>query len=51
MEILRPILETFDKFSDIYQPVDPTFKGNFYITSSFDPKSHFEKDTDNVIDI
>ena len=36
IEILGPVLETFDKVSDIYQPVDPTFKGNVYITSSFD---------------
>ena len=51
MDCLGPVLETFDKVSDIYQPVDPTFKGNVYITSSFDPQSHFENDTDNVIDI
>ena len=51
MDIIGPVLETFDKVSDIYQPVDPTFKGNVYITSSFDPQSHFENDTDNVIDI
>ena len=51
MDIIGPVLETFDKVSDLYQPVDTTFKGNVYITSSFDPQSHFENDTDNVIDI
>ena len=51
MSIVEPVLETFDKVSDIYHPVDTTFKGNIYITSSFDPQSHFENDTDNVIDI
>ena len=51
MDIVGPILEKFDKVSDIYQPIDTTFKGNVFITSSFDPQSHFENDTDNVIDI
>jgi Rab GDP dissociation inhibitor len=51
MDIIGPVLETFDKVSDIYVPVDPSFKGNVYITSSFDPQSHFENDTDNVIEI
>ena len=51
MDIVGPILEKFDKVSEIYQPIDTTFKGNVFITSSFDPQSHFENDTDNVIDI
>ena len=51
MDVIGPVLETFDKVSDIYHPVDTSFKGNVYITSSFDPQSHFENDTDNVIEI
>ena len=51
MEVIGPTLEQFDKVSDIYHPIDETFKGNVYITSSFDPQSHFENDTDNVIEI
>ncbi len=51
MDVIGPTLEQFDKISDIYEPVDSTFKGNVYITNSFDPQSHFENDTDNVIDI
>ena len=51
MDINGPTLEIFDKISDIYVPIDTTFKGNVYITSSFDPQSHFENDTDNVIEI
>ena len=37
--------------SDLCGPVDTGFKANVYITGSFDPQSHFENDTDNVIDI
>ena len=51
MNIIGKPLEIFDKVSDIYVPIDTSFKGNIYITSSFDPQSHFENDTDNVIDI
>ena len=51
MNIIGKPLESFDKVSDIYVPIDTSFKGNVYITSSFDPQSHFENDTDNVIDI
>ena len=51
MQIIGPYLEKFDKISEIYEPIDNSFKDNVYITSSFDPQSHFENDTDNVIDI
>ena len=51
MDIIGPTLEIFDKISVIYVPIDTTFKGNIYITSSFDPQSHFENDTDIVIEI
>ena len=51
MDIIGQPLEIFDKVSDIYEPVDTSFKDNIFITTSFDPQSHFENDTDNVIDI
>ena len=51
MDIIGPTVEIFDKISDIYAPIDNTFKGNIYITSSLDPQSHFEKDIENVIEI
>jgi Rab GDP dissociation inhibitor len=51
MEIIGPVLEKFDKVSEIYEPIDTSFKDNVFITTSFDPQSHFENDTDNVIDI
>ena len=51
MQIVGDYLEKFDKISEIYEPIDKSFKDNVYITSSFDPQSHFENDTDNVIDI
>ncbi len=51
MEVVGPVLEQFDSLSDLYEPIDTSFKGNVFITSSFDPQSHFENDTDNLLDI
>ena len=51
MDLIGSVLETFDKFRDIYSPVDIPFIGNIYITSSYDQQSHFENDIDDVINI
>ena len=51
MDLIGPVLEIFDKFRDIYSPVDIPFIGNIYITSSYDQQSHFENDIDDVINI
>jgi Rab GDP dissociation inhibitor len=50
-DIIGDVLETFITISDLYEPVDPTFKDNVFITSSFDPLSHFENDIENVINL
>ena len=49
MDLIGPVLETFDKYRDIYSPIDNSFKGNIYITSSYDQQCHFENDIDDVI--
>ena len=51
MDIIGPILEQFDTISDIYYPIDSSFKGNIYIISSVNLQSQFENDTNNVIEI
>ena len=51
MDIISPVLETFDKVSEIYSPIDKSYRGNIYITSSYDQQSHFENDIDDAIDI
>ena len=40
MDIIGEPLEIFDKISDIYEPIDTSFKDNIFITISFDPQSH-----------
>jgi len=51
LTLIGDVLETFITISDLYEPVDTTFSDNVFITNSFDPLSHFESDTENVIDI
>ena len=51
MDLIGPVLETFDKFRNIYDPVDIFLRGNIYITSSYDQQCHFENDMDDVINI
>jgi Rab GDP dissociation inhibitor len=50
-DIVGDVLEKFITISDLYEPVDSTFKDNVFITTSFDSQSHFEKDVDNVIQL
>lgn len=51
MDVIGPTLEIFDSISEIYEPIDTTFKDNVFVTKSFDSQSHFENDTDNVIEL
>ncbi len=51
LDIIGPVLESFETVSDVYEPIDKSFNDNIYITNSFDPLSHFEVDTENVIEL
>ncbi len=51
LDIVGPVLESFETVSEVYEPIDKSFKDNIYITNSFDPLSHFEIDTENVIEL
>jgi Rab GDP dissociation inhibitor len=50
-DVVGTVLETFITITDLYEPVDPSFSDNVFITSSFDPLSHFEQDTENVTEL
>jgi Rab GDP dissociation inhibitor len=50
-DIIGDVLEKFITISDLYEPIDTTFKDNVFVTSSFDSQSHFENDIDNVIQL
>jgi len=46
--MLGPVKETFITVSDLYVPKSD-FKDGVYISNSFDPTSHFESETENVL--
>lgn len=48
-EVVGPVLEKFFTVSDMYVPVDDGTKDNVFVSSSFDPTSHFEGETHQVI--
>jgi len=50
-ELIGDILETFITISDLYESIDNDYSDNVFIPSSFDALSHFEIDTDNVIEL
>jgi Rab GDP dissociation inhibitor len=50
-DIIGDVLETFVTISDLWEPIDTTFGDNVYVTSSFDAVSHFEGDTDDVLNL
>jgi len=50
-DIIGSVLETFITIADLYEPVDTTFSDGIFISTSFDPLSHFEQDTEDVIEL
>ena len=50
-EVIGPVKEKFISVADVYEPADTSFADNVFVTSSFDPLSHFEFDTQNVIEL
>lgn len=50
-EVIGNVLEQFVTISEVYEPIDTTFKDNVFVTTSFDPLSHFEQDIENVISL
>lgn len=48
-EVIGPVLEKFFTVSDTYVPTDDGNTDNIYISNSFDPQSHFEAETIQVL--
>eukprot|EP00345_Euplotes_harpa_P017515 CAMPEP_0168340182 /NCGR_PEP_ID=MMETSP0213-20121227/13908_1 /TAXON_ID=151035 /ORGANISM="Euplotes harpa, Strain FSP1.4" /LENGTH=456 /DNA_ID=CAMNT_0008346363 /DNA_START=12 /DNA_END=1382 /DNA_ORIENTATION=+ len=51
LNLLGPILEQFTMISDIYVPVHDGTDSNLYVTESYDPTSHFESASNDVLSI
>jgi len=51
LDIIGNVLETFISVSDSYEPVDCSFNDGIFISSSYDPQSHFEQDSEEVLSL
>jgi Rab GDP dissociation inhibitor len=51
LELLGDILEQFTTTSDLYAPAHDGTENNLYITQSYDPTSHFESASNDVLSI
>lgn len=51
LELLGDVLEQFTIISDLYEPVNDGTSNNLYVTSSYDPTSHFESASNDVLSI
>lgn len=51
LALLGPIRQKFFSVSDVYRPTDDGSKSQIFISSSFDPTSHFEETCIDVLEI
>ncbi|KAJ0395975.1 hypothetical protein P43SY_008991 [Pythium insidiosum] len=51
VKLLGPYLDRFDSISDMYEPVTDGSSDNCFISKSYDPTSHFETTSDDVLDL
>ena len=49
LDLLKPIEMQFTKIYEQLKPKDPNFTNNVFIPSSFDATSHFEHDTQDIL--
>lgn len=50
-ELLGGVREKFIKVSDRYEPVKKNFGDGVFISQSFDATSHFENETEDVLEL
>lgn len=51
LDLLGPVLEMFVNVSTIYSPLDSGKESNLWITKSYDPSSHFEIASEDILNI
>ena len=49
--LLGPILDMFISVSDIFEPLEDGKNTNLWITKSYDPSSHFEIASNDILEI
>lgn len=51
LDILGPIIELFTDVSVLYEPTSDGKHDNLWVTKSYDPQSHFELASEEVLEI
>jgi Rab GDP dissociation inhibitor len=51
IELLGPIMEMFVSVSTIYEPLEDGKQSNLWITKSYDPSSHFEVASNDILEV
>ena len=51
IELLGPILEMFISVSTLHEPLEDGKHSNLWITKSYDPSSHFEIASNDILEI
>lgn len=51
IQLLGPIMEMFVSVSTVYEPLEDGKSSNLWITKSYDPSSHFEVASNDILEI
>jgi Rab GDP dissociation inhibitor len=51
LNLLGPILEMFVSVTDLNSPLESGVDSNLWITKSYDPSSHFEMASEDILNI
>lgn len=51
IDLLGGILDMFVSVSTVFEPLESGKSSNIWITKSYDPSSHFEDASDNILQI
>lgn len=51
IDLLGPIMEMFVSINTIYEPLEDGKSSNLWISKSYDPSSHFEVASNDILDI
>jgi len=51
LKLLGPVDETFYHIRDLYRPINDGTKDQVFITTSYDPETHFETSCQDILDV
>lgn len=51
IELLGPVLEMFVQIQTLYEPTDNGKSDGIFVTKSYDPQSHFEAASEEVLEL